>query len=112
MELDDEMLRLIKVEKKKRKESIKAELHQAFPEIDSRKLYKIFERSVSISQSNKTRNGSFLEETVAKFLKDNNVPFKEQVTIDKQGTIVGFGQKRDKCHHIVDFVIALKACAS
>jgi hypothetical protein len=38
-------------------------------------------------------------------LDENGVYYKQQVTIDKCGIIVGFNERKRGCFHILDFVI-------
>jgi hypothetical protein len=79
---------------------LKSEFHQ----IDNDTLYAIYKKSISIRQSNLVKNGSVLEYSIERFLTEHNIGHKSQVTIDKNGVIVGFGTKQ-KCHHIIDFVV-------
>lgn len=65
----------------------------------------LYEKSVSMHQAHKQKNGEFLEkEIIVGVLDKNGISYKSQVTIDKSGIIVGFGEKK-KCYHIIDFVI-------
>lgn len=68
-------------------------------------LMELYNKSISIHQSNIYGNGNFLEnDIVVSELIKHNIPFKQQVTINKDGIIVGFNVK-NKCYHIIDFVI-------
>lgn len=69
-------------------------------------LVKFYNKSISIHQSNIQGNGDFLEnDIVVSELIKQNIQFKPQVTIGKDGIIVGFNEKKSKCYHIIDFVI-------
>jgi hypothetical protein len=69
-------------------------------------LLEIYNKSISIHQSNIQGNGNFLENNiVVSELLSKNIKFRQQVTISKDGVIVGFNEKKSKCYHIVDFVI-------
>jgi len=69
-------------------------------------LIELYNKSISIHQSNIQGNGDFLEnDIVVSELTKHNIPFKQQVTIGKYGIIVGFNEKKSKCYHIIDFVI-------
>ena len=69
-------------------------------------LIELYNKSISLHQSNMQGNGDFLEnDIVVSELIKHNIPFKKQVTIDKDGIIVGFNEKKSKCYHIIDFVI-------
>ena len=69
-------------------------------------LIELYNKSISIHQSNIQGNGDFLEnDIVVSQLQAKNIPFRQQVTINKDGIIVGFNEKKGKCYHIVDFVI-------
>lgn len=69
-------------------------------------LLNIYNKSISLHQSNLQSNGDFLEnEIIVTELKRKNILFKQQVTINKNGIISGFNEKKNKCYHILDFVI-------
>ena len=71
-------------------------------------LIDLYNKSISMHQSNIQSNGDFLENNiVAKELLAKNIPFRQQVTINKDGLIVGFNEKKSKCYHIIDFVIGV-----
>ena len=62
--------------------------------------------SISIHQTKNKSNENFLEnEILVDFLDKNNIHYKKQVTINKSWIIVGFNEKKNKCYHIIDFVI-------
>ncbi len=93
--------------KNEKRKHINKILQVQFPNIDEDVLYSIYEQSISIHQGNVQKNGATLELEIANFLTDSEIPYKSQVTIDKEGTIVGFGgTRKKKCHHIVDFVVS------
>lgn len=62
-------------------------------------------RFISGFQSEKSKNGRNLENLVREILTAHQIPFRTQVTIDERGLIADGEHKRNKCHHIVDFVI-------
>ena len=69
-------------------------------------LIKIYNKSISIHQSNIQGFGDFLEnKIVVPELQKKNITYRQQVTIDNEGIIVGFNEKKRKCYHIIDFVI-------
>jgi len=69
-------------------------------------LIDLYNKSISIHQSNIQGNGDFLENyIVISELTKHNILFKQQVTIGKDGIIIGFNEKKSKCYHIIDFVI-------
>ncbi len=68
-------------------------------------LTTIYNKSISIHQSNINKNGSYLEKIISRELENNSVQYKQQVTIDKNGIIINFNNKRNKCYHIIDFII-------
>jgi hypothetical protein len=85
------------------------QLKEVAPSLDDEVLLQVYKASVSIRQRKVQKNGSFLENSiVTKMLDANNIQYKQQVTIDKYGTIIGFGEKKKKCYHIVDFVVGDK----
>jgi len=75
------------------------------PNESDEKISDIYKLCISLHQSTKSYNGQWLEKMIAPLLSRNDVSFREQVTIDKNGTIVGFNMKKVTCHHIIDFVI-------
>jgi hypothetical protein len=82
------------------------ELKQIAPLLSDTELLQLYNKSVSIHQRRIQRNGDFLEnDLLVGVLNKNNIPYKQQVTINKSGIIVGFNIKKDKCYHIIDFVI-------
>jgi hypothetical protein len=91
--------------KKNKNRKIIEELKAIFPLADDL-LIEIYNKSISIHQSNIQGNGDFLENNIlATELKSKNISFRQQVTINKDGIIVGFNEKKSKCYHIVDFVV-------
>lgn len=73
---------------------------------DEAVLATLYNKCISIHQRNIQGYGDFLEnQIVVEILINYNIPFKQQVTIGKDGIIVGFNGKKHKCYHILDFVI-------
>jgi hypothetical protein len=90
--------------KKNKMKKIIEELKLIYPLPDNI-LIGLYNKSISIHQSNIQGNGNFLEnDIVASQLLANNIPFKQQVTISNDGLIVGFNEQK-RCYHNVDFVI-------
>jgi hypothetical protein len=82
------------------------ELKQIAPLLSDVELLQLYNKAISIHQSKIQGNGDFLENDIlVSILDKNNVPYKKQVTINKSGIIVGFNEKKNKCYHIIDFVI-------
>jgi hypothetical protein len=76
------------------------------PTASDEELIQVYNKSISIHQSKIQKNGDFLENNIlVEILDSHHIPYKQQVTIDKTGKIVGFNDKKNNCHHIVDFVI-------
>lgn len=95
----------IKENQENKKKNIISELRLIYP-LDDSILLDLYNKSISIHQKNIQKNGNFLEnEIIIQYLTENNIPHKYQVTIDNQGIIVGFNEKKKKCYHILDFVI-------
>lgn len=96
---------MIEENKKNKIKKIINELKTIYP-LNDNLLIDIYNKSISLHQTNIHENGYFLENNiVATELFSKNIPFKQQVTINKNGIIVGFNQKKKKCFHIIDFVI-------
>jgi len=68
-------------------------------------IISLFDKCISLRQTNIQHNGCNLEMIVKDILRSNNISFNEQVEIDKNGVIIGIGHKTKKCFHIIDFVI-------
>lgn len=83
------------------------ELQELSPLLTKDLALKLYNKSISIHQSKIQGNGNFLEnDIVAKFLDENEIPYKQQVTINKAGIIAGTNKRGgQKCYHILDFVI-------
>ncbi len=82
------------------------ELKQIAPLLSDVKLVQLYNKSISIHQGKIQGNGNFLENDIlVRMLDFNNISYKKQVTINNAGLIVGFNIKKDKCYHIIDFVI-------
>ena len=73
--------------------------------LDDETILRLYNNSVSIHQGRMQKSGASLEKTLADLLRANDIPFREQVTIDKEGIIVGFNTKRKKCYHVLDVVV-------
>jgi hypothetical protein len=99
---------LSRIEENKKSKNIKIiqELKNIAPSVSDEQLLQLYTKSISIHQSKIQGNGDFLENDIlAGMLDVNNIPYRKQVTINKTGIIVGFNVKKDKCYHIIDFVI-------
>jgi len=68
-------------------------------------LEKIYNASVSIFQSKKAINWSQFEKKIEQILLENDVPFKRQVAIDKNGNIIGYGTIVKNHYHTIDIVV-------
>jgi hypothetical protein len=102
---NDYVIKKIEENKKNKMKKIIEELKLIYPLTDHI-LIDLYNKSISLHQSNIQGNGDFLEnDIVVSELLANNIPFKQQVTINNDGLIVGFNEKKNKCYHIVDFVI-------
>ena len=86
------------------------ELKNIAPMIENNQLLKIYDKSVSIRQGNMQGNGAFLENDIENFLSKNHIPYKKQVTINNKGIIIGFNYKKERCFHVIDFVIGSDIC--
>jgi len=81
------------------------ELQLIYP-LQDELLIELYNKSISIHQRNIQGNGDFLENHIVVLeLTKYNIPFKQQVTIGKDGIIVGFNEKKNRCYHIIDFVV-------
>lgn len=80
------------------------ELTKIAPTVSNHILKELAKKTISLHQSKRALNGKFLEDKVVEKILEH-IPHKIQVTIDADGIIVGFNQRRKKCFHIVDFVI-------
>tara|TARA_R110002074_G_C12517672_1_gene663946 strand:- start:1792 stop:2400 length:609 start_codon:yes stop_codon:yes gene_type:complete len=82
------------------------ELKQIAPLLSDVDLLQLYNKSISIHQSKIQGNGNFLENDILVGILDkNNITYKKQVTINSQGIIVGFNEKKRQCYHVIDFVI-------
>jgi hypothetical protein len=98
---------LSRIEENKISKNLKIiqELKKIAPLSDD-ELLQLYNTSISIHQSKIQGNGYFLENDIlVGELNKHNIHYKQQVTINKSGIIVGFNEKRGKCYHIIDFVI-------
>lgn len=75
-------------------------------------LISVFDKCVSMRQQSIQNQGCNLEGIVREILKNHDIQFREQVKIDKNGTIIDYESKSNKCFHIIDFVIGnVQKCA-
>jgi hypothetical protein len=74
--------------------------------MDDKDVLDIYNLCLSIRQKLVKTNGFNFEQFISKILTKNNIPFKSQIAIDKNGTIVKCGNK--DTFHITDFVIGSK----
>jgi hypothetical protein len=80
-------------------------LKEIAPLLSDEILSELYNKSISIHQSKKQRNGKILENNIVAYMLDKyKISYKQQVTINHSGIIVGFSTKKE-CYHIVDFVI-------
>ncbi len=91
--------------KQNKKINLMDKLHEEFPGIDIYTLTQICERYESGRQSMVQNNGDCLEQYIATHLRSNNIPFLQQVTIDSNGVISGFNEKKTRCGHVIDIVV-------
>ena len=81
-------------------------LKQIVPLLTDVESLQLYNNSISIHQSKIQGNGNFLETDILVGMLDKfKIYYKKQVTINKSGIIVGFNVKKEKCYHILDFVI-------
>lgn len=78
-------------------------LHADFPEISPDILEQIYNKSISIFQSNKCNSGKLFEKHVEQLLTENEISFRSQVSINDDGFILG----TTKTHttSIVDIIV-------
>jgi hypothetical protein len=82
------------------------DLKKITPQLSDIELLNIYNKSISIHQSRLQNYGDFLENTLLVDILDANlIDYKKQVTINSDGIISGFNLKKQKCYHIVDFVV-------
>ncbi len=83
-----------------------SELRMLAPQLSDDLLKEVYQKSISLHQRNAQGNGYFLENNIIKdFLDSEDLKYKTQVTIDKEGIIVGFNHKKNRCYHNLDFVV-------
>lgn len=73
--------------------------------LEEETIIALFEKCISLRQQHIQNHGCNLEGIVKDILTTHSINFEEQVEIDKNGIIIGFGSKTKKCYHVVDFVI-------
>jgi hypothetical protein len=81
--------------KKIKENNIINELKKVIPHIDNDTMLQTYNTSISIHQSKMQGNGNFLEVILIEFLEKNNLSYKKQVSIDKQGIIIGLNKKKN-----------------
>jgi DNA (cytosine-5)-methyltransferase 1 len=98
---------LSKIEENKKSKKLKIihNLKKIVPLLNDTEILQLYDESISLHQSKNKRTGDFLENILVSVLEQNKVPYRGQVTIDKYGLISGFNEKKNKCYHIIDFVI-------
>lgn len=100
------ILSKIEENKKTKNLNIIQDLKKLAPSLSDNELLELYNKSISIHQSKIQGNGDFLENDIlVSILDENKISYKKQVTIDKSGIIVGFNKKKEKCYHIIDFVV-------
>jgi len=103
---NESILNRISEEKDRKTKTAITELKKIAPDIPDDILLKLHQRSISLRQSNVHKHGALLENITAEMLTTANIQFREQVTIDKTGKIIGFNVKKDKkTYHLLDIVI-------
>lgn len=86
-------------------DKVLSELKKILPLVSDETLISIYIRSVSLHQSFKQKSGAFLETELAQYLNYCQIPFRQQVCIDANGMMIGFGNRKTNSTHIIDFVI-------
>jgi hypothetical protein len=100
------VLSRIEENKKSKLAKITEELKTIAPSLSDDDLLQLYNKCISIHQSKVQGNGDFLENDIlVGILESSHVSYKQQVTINQTGKIVGFNGKKGKCYHILDFVI-------
>ena len=76
------------------------------PSATDLELSEAFIEAVAINASNMTELGKFFEyDIVVGLLNEYKISYKQQVTIDKNGIILGSHFRGNKSYHTIDFVI-------
>ena len=73
--------------------------------LSNEQILELFNKSVSIFQSNKCTSGKKFESEIEKILDNERIPYQKQVSIDKNGVIIGTGTKIDGVAHVIDIVV-------
>lgn len=73
--------------------------------LSDEQILELFNKSVSIFQSNKSSSGKKFESEIEKILDNERIPYQKQVSIDKNGVIIGTGTKVDGVAHVIDIVV-------
>lgn len=93
---------------KKENEALICEmLKTSFPDIEINALRSIYKKCISIKQGSVCETGKWLEQSICNILKDNNINYKTQVSVDEFGDITGFDVVGNKRIHmsIIDIVV-------
>ena len=85
------------------KETEQKQIEDELEKVWSLGKMKVYQKSISLSQTIKQKRGEFFENVIAKLLDQNDIRYKRQVVIDSNGILVERKEKR--VHHIVDFLI-------
>lgn len=102
---NEHILSLIKTNKNDKESKIIERVKNIVPLLIDTKILEVYDTIISIHQSSNSNNGKFLENIVIKILEEHKIHYRKQVTIDSTGIIVGFNIKKNKCYHVIDFVI-------
>lgn len=73
--------------------------------LSNKQILELFNKSVSISQSNKCSSGKKFESEIEKILDNERIPYQKQVSIDNNGVIIGTGTNVDGVAHVLDIVV-------
>jgi hypothetical protein len=69
---------------------LKTKIKSTFNSVSNEELLELYKSCVSVFQTNHVNSGIHFEKIISTFLEDNNINFKEQVTIDEKGKITYF----------------------
>lgn len=73
--------------------------------LSNEQILELFNKSVSIFQSNKSSSGKKFESEIEKILDNERIPYQKQVIIDKNGVIIGTGTRKKRLAHVIDIVV-------
>jgi len=100
------ILSRIEENRRSKERQIISKIKSAHPSLTDEQCLDIYHMSISIHQSNIQGNGSFLENDIlVGELQKHAIPYRQQVTINDEGIIVGFNEKKKRCYHVLDFVV-------